>query len=81
MTFASGIVVYVILWWLSFFLVLPFGVKQPEEQEEGHMPGAPDKPKLWKKALITTLLAFVLFGIYFWVEQSGLISIQRSYSS
>lgn len=81
MSWVSGIVVYVIIWWLTLFMVLPFGVKQPDELKEGHMSGAPESPKLWKKALITTLIAGVLFGIYYLVQASDLITIQRSYSS
>lgn len=80
MSWVSAIVVYVIIWWLVLFMVLPFGVKQPDHVEEGHMPGAPESPKLWKKALITSLIAAVLFGGYYWLTESGLITIQRSYS-
>ncbi|MET4697060.1 putative secreted protein [Constrictibacter sp. MBR-5] len=61
MGIVSGIVVYVIVWWLVFFMVLPWGVRAPEEQEVGHQAGAPQAPRMWLKALITTLVAAVLW--------------------
>lgn len=77
MSIASGIVVYVIIWWLVFFMTLPFGVKKTEEVEEGHEPGAPEKPMLWRKAAITSLIAALLFAVWWYVQDSGLINIQR----
>lgn len=77
MSIASGIVVYVIIWWLVFFMALPFGVKRTTEVEEGHEPGAPERPMLWRKAFITSLIAAVFFAIWWYIQDSGLITIQR----
>ena len=41
MTWFTGLMVYVILWFLVLFMVLPFGVKVPGEVEKGHAPSAP----------------------------------------
>ena len=41
MTWFTGILVYVIIWWLVLFMVLPWGVKVPEEPEPGHASSAP----------------------------------------
>ena len=35
MQWFSGIVVFGILWWLSFFMTLPFGGRAPHEGGEG----------------------------------------------
>ncbi len=43
-----------------FFVILPFGLTVPEEAEPGHAAGAPDKPRLALKALITTAIAATL---------------------
>ncbi len=68
MTLTSGIAVYFILWWLVFFIVLPFGVQTQEGDEamvEGTSPSAPRRPLLLRKALITTVLAALVFwGLY-----------------
>ena len=64
MELVSGIVVYILLWWWVLFMVLPFGAKAPETIEQGHAPSAPEKPRLLKKMLITSVIAAVLwFGI------------------
>ena len=64
MELVSGIVVYILLWWWVLFMVLPFGAKAPETIEHGHAPSAPEKPRLLKKMLITSVIAAVLwFGV------------------
>jgi len=64
MELVSGIVVYILLWWWVLFMVLPFGAKAPETIEKGHAPSAPEKPRLLKKMLITSVVAAVLwFGV------------------
>lgn len=71
MDIASAIVVYVLLWWLMFFMALPFGVRVPEESEveKGHASSAPRQPHLLRKALAATVIAAVLWGgVYLLVE-------------
>ncbi|MEQ8397195.1 DUF1467 family protein [Thalassobaculum sp.] len=67
MDIVSGVVVYVLLWWLVFFVTLPIGVQTPEpsDVERGHATGAPIRPLLLKKVAAATVLAGVLwFGVY-----------------
>lgn len=71
MDIASGIVVYVLLWWLVFFMALPVGVQVPEETEveRGHATSAPKRPHLGRKALAATVIAAVLWaGVYVLVD-------------
>lgn len=59
-----------ILWWMSFFVMLPIGVKNLEEGGElapGHEVGAPVAPNLKKKALWAAGLATVLWVILLFV--------------
>lgn len=81
MTWTSAIVTYVILWWLIFFMALPFGVKPPHEAgeatETGNDRGAPVRPHLWKKALATTLIAALFWGVVFWVVEYDIITIRN----
>lgn len=82
MTWTSAIVIYVITWWLVFFMALPFGVKPPHEvgatAEPGHDGGAPTKTHLWKKALATTLIAAVFWGIAYWVIEYDIITFRNA---
>jgi predicted secreted protein len=76
MNVVSGIVVYVVLWWLVMFCVLPFGVTAAREEHLGHDAGAPANPRLGFKVLVTTGIAMVLFGIFYLIVISDLISFR-----
>jgi predicted secreted protein len=78
MTWFTGTMVYLILWWLVFFAVLPFGVRVPDQVEEGHATSAPARPRLWLKAGITTLIAAVLWAGAYWLISSDLLSFYGS---
>ena len=75
MSFVSGLVVYILLWWWVFLMTLPFGAKAPDTVEIGHATSAPVKPMLWRKAGATTLIAAVLFVLVYWVVASKIISL------
>ena len=59
--------IYLTIWWIVLFAVLPLGVRSSEEAEEdlpeGADPGAPASHDLLKKAGITTVVSAVLFGL------------------
>lgn len=80
MGFVTIILVFVIIWWLVFFAVLPFGVKAQHETEAGAEggtdPGAPSNPKLKMKILATSAIALVFTTIYYFVAASGLIDFR-----
>ena len=77
MTVASAIVVFVILWWLTFFCVLPIGIKPAEEGHLGYDAGAPANPRILRKMLITTGIAIVLFGVAYWIISSNFYSFRH----
>lgn len=81
MNWFSGFVVYVILWWLVFFMTLPFGVRPPHEVGEepgpGHDVSAPVRPRMWLKVGITTLIAAVLWGVAMYMISNDLLSFRR----
>ena len=78
MTWFTGLMVYLVLWWLVFFAVLPFGVRVPDEVEQGHATSAPARPRLWLKAGITTLIAAVLWAGAYWLITSDFLSFYGS---
>lgn len=69
MKLTSIIAIYVLFWVLSAFLVMPFGVRTHDEAGVEKVPGQADSapvhfaPK--RIALRATLLALVLFGLYY----------------
>lgn len=69
----TAIVVFIMIWWLTLFTVLPWGVRRTANPEEGHDQGAPARPMLVRKLLITTGITLVVFGVFYLVvEKSGL---------
>ena len=77
MSFVSGLVVYILLWWWVFLMTLPFGVKSPETIETGHATSAPERPLIWRKVGVATIIAAILFSIVFMVIDSGIISLDK----
>lgn len=76
MSWFNGLVVYFCVWWVVFFMVLPWGVRRVENPEIGHEPGAPEKPMLWRKALITTALALVVWLVIYTLVEMELFSFR-----
>ena len=85
MGLVSGIVVYVILWWLVFFTILPVGVKTHDDEGTSHEPGhdrsAPIKPYMWRKVLAASLIAAVVWAGYYWLQGSGLITLRPDFQA
>lgn len=71
MTIAGGLAVYFVIWWTVLFAVLPFGVRNEAETGEAHVegtdPGAPVMPGLVKKAMITSVIAAVIFAVVWYI--------------
>ena len=75
MNLATAAAVYFLIWWITLFAVLPFGVhSQHDDRVPGTDPGAPAVPMLGRKLVWTTVVATVLFGAFYGVVAAGLIS-------
>jgi predicted secreted protein len=76
MSLYSGILVFVVIWWLVLFVVLPWGVTRSEQVEPGHAVEAPANPRLALKFAVTTAIALLLFALAWWLTRSDLISFR-----
>ncbi len=74
--FFSAIAVYFVIWWLALFIVLPISIRSQAETAHtipGTEPGAPVLPRICERAIMTTLLADVIFlGCFFLLPLAGL---------
>ncbi|MDP6352044.1 MAG: DUF1467 family protein [Alphaproteobacteria bacterium] len=70
------VVVFVIVWWLAFFVTLPFGIHRVENPELGTEPGAPERPRLWLKAGVTTVAAGGITAVAYALAEAGLFSLR-----
>jgi predicted secreted protein len=62
MSLTIGLIIYVMIWVVVLFLVLPWGVRIPENVEKGHATSAPENPRIGLKFLITSIVS-----AFFWV--------------
>ena len=76
MGFVTAAVVFIVIWWLILFTVLPWGVSRTENPEAGHDHGAPARPLLVRKLLITTGISLVIFAAIYALADSGTVSLQ-----
>jgi predicted secreted protein len=78
MRWTSILAIYVLFWTISLFLVLPFGVRTSEELGEqsqpGHADSAPHMFSLPRAALRATIVASVLFGLFYANYRNGWIA-------
>ena len=77
MDWATGIMVYLVIWWIMLFAVLPWGVRAQDEADAppGTDPGAPAVPYLLAKLGWTTLVAAVVWAICAAVYIKGWVTL------
>jgi predicted secreted protein len=77
----GSIIVYVLIWWVIFFSVLPLGIqstkKKFEERIDGLDPGAPINPRIGKKFLITTIITSIIFIVIYYLVKFDLLNLRE----
>ena len=81
MGITGSIIVYVLIWWIIFFSVLPVGIQSNKEifreKIEGTDPGAPKNPKIAKKFLITTIITSIIFLVIYYLVEIDLLNLRE----
>ena len=70
MSITGSVVIFVIIWWIIFFSLLPIDVdRKHKEMVEGADKGSPENPKIIKKIIYTTIITSIIFiGIFMLVK-------------
>lgn len=79
MTITSAIVLYAVLWFLTFLVVIPIRLKTQGDMGKvvpGTQPGAPEHHNLATKAKITFALAAVMWLILWWIITYEIITVR-----
>ena len=80
MSATGAIIVYISIWWIVFFSVLPIGIKSQnikfKDRIQGNDPGAPKNPKIAKKFLITTLITSIIFAVIYYLSINNYLSLR-----
>lgn len=77
----TGAAIFLTLWWVVLFVILPLGVRSHAEAgievKDGGDPGAPVDPKLKRKFVTTTLVTTGLFLLILAAVKLGLLDLSR----
>ena len=77
---ATALAIYFVIWWVTLFLTLPFGVRSQHEDGEGAPgtdPGAPVLARMGHKLIWTTIVSAAIFAVGTWAQRAGYLSIDR----
>ena len=80
MSTTTAVAVFFLIWWVTLFAVLPWGVRSQQEGGEvvpGTDPGAPLVPKLGHKLIWTTLVTCVVFGLLYVAYTERLLTLEE----
>ncbi|MFK4823922.1 DUF1467 family protein [Paenochrobactrum sp. BZR 588] len=78
MSLMSGVAVYFIIWWTALFALLPVGLRTQDDENEvilGTVSSAPARPRIWLAFFRTTIVATILFGLYYYITQMSGFSL------
>ncbi len=74
----TALVVYCLVWWTVLFAILPLGTRPVAEADPATgWRGAPDRPQLGRKLLLTTLAATVIWGAVMGLIASDWLSFRH----
>ena len=79
MAIGSAIAIYFVVWWVTLFAVLPFGVRSQAEAGvvvPGSDPGAPALTKVARIVLINTAVSFVIFLVFWFGYVENVLGLQ-----
>ena len=79
MSITTALAIYFILWWLTLFAVLPWGVRSQHESGDvtpGTEPGAPALPRIAAKLMWTTIVSAIVFALLYIVYVNRLITFE-----
>lgn len=82
MSLFSMLVVFILIWWVTLFAILPIGVQGQAESGEvvkGSEPGAPVKSEMKKKFMTTTIVTFIIWAIICTLIFTNVIKLPADY--
>jgi predicted secreted protein len=80
MTLSFAIAIYVLIWWVVLFAMLPIGVRTQAEEGEvspGTAESAPHQPRLLPKMLATTVVASLVFAAVYVIIVHRVITLDQ----
>jgi predicted secreted protein len=79
-TISTAFAIYFVIWWITLFLTLPFGVRSQHEDGAGAPgtdPGAPVATRMGRKLIWTTVISAAIYGAAVLAYNAGLLNVER----
>jgi len=78
MSITGSLIIFVLIWWIIFFSLLPIDVdRKHKEMVEGVDKGSPENPKIIKKIIYTTIITSIIFIGIFMLVKYDYINLRR----
>ena len=81
MSTTGSLILYICIWWIIFFSVLPIGIKSQnvkfKEDLRGNDPGAPKNPKIAKKFILTTIMTTIIFLVIYYLVSNDFLNLRE----
>ncbi len=71
-------IIYIIIWWIVFFAILPIDVDRNKYiKVEGEDSGSPENPKMMKKFIYCTVITTILFVLIYFLMKFEYLNIRN----
>ena len=71
-------IIYIIIWWIVFFAILPIDVERKKLIKiDGEDPGSPENPKMLKKFIYCTGLTTLIFIVIYLLIQFEYLNLRN----
>ena len=78
MSITGSLIIYVLIWWIVFFALLPIDVNREKKGNiRGIDAGAPENPKIIKKFVYSTLITSIIFIIIYLLVKYEYLNIRN----
>lgn len=73
----TGFVMFVMMWWIIFLAILPFGGTKAQHHQHGHARSAPERPYLLVKITVTTVITLIVFAVVYLLIDANVIELDN----
>ena len=78
MSITGSLIIFVLIWWIIFFSLLPIDVdRKHREIVEGVDRGSPENPRIIKKIFYTTIITSIIFVGIFMLVKYDYLNLRR----
>lgn len=80
MDILTAFFIYILIWWVMLFTVLPMGVTRHADEGRGFDAGAPARADLKKKLIINSILSFFILAVFYILFETGILNWEKIFT-